>query len=158
MSKNLTRQEKSDLLGRTIRANSATPQGFSVDDCPQAAKTKAAHQRCRLMVIAGTLFKARVHYRLIRYFSTAEAAKAFMHANRHEATERAGPALTLTPTFAERSFLSRAGAKPRSQQAPKLDVEIIYPPGYRHTVVLMPPPRNQVVKLPFIHGGMGQMK
>lgn len=127
----MEKHEKTTLLTAAIMTNAATAQGFSVTDCPSAATTKAAHQRCRLMIIAGTPFKARVHYRLIRYFLTAEAAKQFVRENADKALERAGSSMVLKPkpTFSEVQFQRSAANKAPS--VPKKDAEIVTPDHIR---------------------------
>ena len=135
------KHEKSALLGKTIRANAATPAGFDVTDCPKGGTMKAAHQRCRLMIQRGELFKARANYRLIRYFDTQAAATAFVRANfTSEAVKRTAPAVALKPsklTYSEIHFLRSAKGKPKAQPAPRPDAEIVHTAQTRYSSTMM---------------------
>lgn len=139
------KHEKSALLGQSIKANAATAEGFDVADCPQGGTLKAAHQRCRLMIQRGELFKARVHYRLIRYFDTPAGAAAFMRNKSVIAEQRDLPKLT----YAQVSFARSSIAKPKAQPAPRIDAEIIHTARTLYSSQMMGPGRYEAVGVPY---------
>jgi hypothetical protein len=145
------------ILSDIIKFNSATPEGFSCTDALPYSTVKAAHQRCRRLMDEGAIFKARVTWQLIRYFDTQEAATEFVKTHAAiEAAKSAGASIGHAPKasrFTDHTFSNPVG----KTLARVKNVEIIFPPGYKHTITPMAPPRNTTVEFPFIHGTMRAM-
>ena len=149
---------KSQILIDVITAKAATPEGFTVSDAPDCVRRTSVWHRCAEMTHAGQLFVVYVEHRTAKYFTTQAAADvcraAFMDRQRAKAlivkAERIYP-----PTKAKQA---RPPVERKPWVAPvKTVATIIYPPGYKHSVSLMPMQRNRVIDVPFFHGGMRAM-
>jgi hypothetical protein len=149
------KQARAQTIGNAVRATilaaAAHPKGFAI------AGHNVAQYHCNLLMAAGKLYKAAVHVLLVRYFTTPEAAAAFMLANPWKSSK--GPR-NLRPTRVKRTQaqnLQVGQRKAYSQPAPRKDAVIVHTAATRYSSSLMPPPRNQVVTHSFMHNGMGAM-
>ena len=64
-----------DAMRAKILAAGQTPFGFSIDG------HNSAQYHCNLLMADGLLFRAWVNLKLVRYFTTPEAAASFLAAN-----------------------------------------------------------------------------
>lgn len=132
-----------ELLRQLVAQKAPTPEGFALADARHLA-TQTTPKYCSQQVARGLLFKGKVGHTMIRYFSTAQAAKQFEADNKK-------PVL-IAPSKPMRCMQGTAPV------GPCVAAKIVYPDRYPKTVSLMAPPRNQVVTHSFIHNGMGAMR
>ena len=131
----------SDLLSALILKYAAAPDGFAMTQVA-GEFSKNAHKVCGRLVTAGLIFKAKVSQYLIRFFSTPEAAKAFV-------IQHGGAELTRRlprqpqPSNPVRQIFKAA--------------ETVYPVNVKITRIPTPAPRYTTVDIPFLRGGMRAM-
>lgn len=65
-----------ELLRQLVAQKAPTPEGFALADAKHLA-TQTTPKYCSQQVALGLLFKGKVGHSLIRYFSTAHAARQF---------------------------------------------------------------------------------
>jgi hypothetical protein len=135
--------EIGELLRQLVAEKAPTPEGFALADAKHLA-TQTTPKYCSQQVARGLLFKGKVGHTMIRYFSTAQAAKQFEADNKK-------PVL-IAPSKPMRCMQGKAPA------GPCVAAKIVYPDRYPKTVSLMARPRNQVITHSFIHNGMGAMR
>ena len=136
-------------LRALIAEQAATENGFL---CAEATMTTlgTAYKECLRQVKAGKLWKAHRGKSKVHYFDTQARADSYQKAH-----------ITLEK---QKALLPAIVSKPMPviERKPyvvpvKRVVQIIYPAGYKHSYYPMPAPRNQVLSLPFVHGGMRAM-
>ena len=134
----MTPPKSGDIVRQLIAQHAATPDGFR----PIMAKPRQRNAAiiARKMAKDGLLRQVIVGATETRYFldkkHTAAAWLAAATAKQPESTTHLKP--------------SRGGPSVKNAVA-------VYPPGYKFSSRPLAQPRNQVVALPGVHGGMGQM-
>lgn len=146
-----------------ILRQAATLEGFG---CAQAAHLDApsnVRRAARMLKMHGLLFVSLKPGGKARYFATEPAALAH-DAIKPPARTKPRPAKPAAPRPVRRATPIPAQqrqtrpVKPQAPGAPGKDAVTVWPEHYRKTVQVMPPPRNQVVTISFVHGGMGVMR
>lgn len=139
-------------LRALILDKAKTKAGFVIFDAAHIDLTDSAIQWvCRSFVKSGFIYPAKIRgVKAIRYFATAEAAKQY----------QIDTPPVVYKTKKQRESMARKLTKPvikpkpiKAPPKPKAPAEIIYPPGYRLTIIPTPPPRFQVRSHSFIHNG-----
>ena len=139
--------KKGEFIRAAILAGASKPDGFRIADKPNGHSFDATQNRCSDLVNKGVLFKVRPPAGYTTYFTTMSAMhafrKKFLACQSAEVAKKKPDGLTIM--------------RAPSQPAPKKDAMIIWParmPECR----MMPPPRNQVVNVGFVHNGYGAMR
>ena len=121
------------LLRAFISAAASTPAGFRIIDAPAGTLPHQAQQACSRMIRDGNLIRSTPQRLSSSYFTTQAAADAYKeaYAAAHPPAEK--------QRRPHRAVVRSATWKPKP---PTKAAEIVYPQGYRHTIIPTPVPRN----------------
>ena len=140
-----------DSIRDNILTQAATPKGFAIGG------HKTAQYHCNVLLAAGVLHRARVNMLLVRYFTTAEAAAAFLTANPWASSKTTRHLRPSQPKPTKLQQLQVVQRKAYSPPAPKRDAVAVYPEHYRKTVHLMGLGRYEA-SLPMVRMGSAEWR
>ena len=151
--------DKSRMLVEVILRNAATPRGFTASDRPDCVRRTSVWQRCAGMTANGELFVTTVERGVSFYFTTQAGADACRIEFMARVEAKKVTIAQKRKANAKKVMAAKVAAIPRRTYVPpvKREIEIIYPEGYKHSVSLMPEPRNQAISHSFVHSGMRAM-
>lgn len=118
------------LLVQLVAEKSATPEGFALGDAKHL-QTQYTQKLCQRQVAKGVLFRGCIGPMLVRFFSTAQAARQFETSNRQD---------WLVPKKATFHISS----KPKPQPAPRPDAVTVHTVHTIYTSRATPPGRFSV--------------